>query len=199
MRVSCPRNSLPTSAKRFAAQVRWYSTPRLGRVTPVLLAGRPGTGKTAYGQWLAQERGFVHIETDTDWRDWLPLLSGPDVNHARAAFNKACSLGPKVIIEWGFPLQYLPCVRRLRNVGFDCWWFDGDEPTARSYYLERRSGSLAALPPYELQTAAIEANWAALERFYKLHIIKTVPGGSRHMPFEMIGSLMFPAHAARAD
>jgi hypothetical protein len=108
-------------------------------------SGRPGAGKTAFGNWLAAERGFVHVDTDSDWNVLGSLAGVQRAETATAACNRARDLGRNVVIEWGFKVAHLDRVRLLRGAGFDAWWLDGDEAAARQGYIRRRcSGRSAA-------------------------------------------------------
>jgi broad-specificity NMP kinase len=65
----------------------------------VLLSGRPGAGKTAFGSWLAVQRGFVHIETDAEWSKWGSLVCVQSLEAAVATRNLARALGPATSFE----------------------------------------------------------------------------------------------------
>ena len=80
-------------------------------MTLVLLSGRPGAGKTAFGSWLAAQRGFVYVETDGEWSKWGPLVCVQSLEATVATSNLARALGPNVVIEWGFRVALLGCVR----------------------------------------------------------------------------------------
>ena len=151
----------------------------------VLLSGRPGAGKTASGGWLAERQGFIHVETDAEWSTWGPLVCAQNLEAALATLIRARSLGPNVIIEWGFKVALLGSVRQLRSAGFGAWWFDGDEVGARQGYIMRRGASPSVME--EIQAASPE-----LEPFYGDHIIRTVKVGPTYLPFEEIASTMFP-------
>jgi hypothetical protein len=163
-------------------------------MTHLLLSGRPGAGKTAVGNWLAEKHGFRHIETDEVGLGVVQeLLEGVQTRQ---------SLGEKVVLEWGFPPSDLPAVRRLRDVaGFDAWWLDGDEPTCHQRYLIARkhlsSAQLAdAEKRYQAQVRAIELAQVEFASFYGGdHIIDTVtsgPTGLEYCTCAQIVSIMLP-------
>jgi hypothetical protein len=158
----------------------------------VLLSGRPGAGKTAFAKWLAAERGFIHVDTDSDWNTLGSLVAAQSAEAATEAFNRARDLGPNVVIEWGFRLEYFDCVRLLRAAGFDTWWFDGDEPAARHGYISRHGDSPQSMALYWAQVARIQAAWPDLKSFYGDHVVRTVTSGPTYMPYADIGSTMFP-------
>jgi hypothetical protein len=102
------------------------------------------------------------------------------------------NLGPNVIIEWGFKVALLGCVRQLRAAGFDAWWLDGEEAAARQGYISRKGYSPSVMAAYRVQVEEIRAAWPRLERFYGDHVIRTVTFGPTYKPFDEIASIMFP-------
>lgn len=160
----------------------------------ILLSGVPGSGKTEFCRWLASERGYVYIETDAQWSTWGPLLCVQNMREATNARNQARALSPDVIIEWGFRVDLLDCVRRLRVVGFDTWWFDGDESAARQGYVMRRGKTPDVMNAYGIQVQAIQAARVKLERFYEGRIVRTVTAGPTYVPAEQIALEMFGDH-----
>ena len=134
----------------------------------ILLSGRPGAGKRETGRWLATEHCYVHVETDVEWATWGQALCTADIlAGATTVRNRARVLGPDVVIEWGFRVKLLPCVRQLRMVGFETWWLDGDEGAARQVYLQRRGTSADVIQAYEAQVQSIEAARRRLDSFYE--------------------------------
>lgn len=158
----------------------------------VLLSGRPGAGKTAFASWLAVRRGFVYVETDAEWSSWGPRVCVQSLEAAVVTHNLAQTLGPNVVIEWGFKVALLGCVHLLRAAGFDAWWLDGDEAATRQGYISRRGSSPNVMAAYKAQVGEIGAAWPKLERFYGDHVIRTVTAGPTYKPFDEIASIMFP-------
>ena len=152
----------------------------------LLISSRPGAGKTAFGQWLRETLSFEFIETDRNGH-WLDALCGAN-NELTAArvFDQAAALAPKVVIEWGFPVRFLVCVRELDNAGFDTWWFDGDRDALRTSYIRCKGASQAAVAAYEAQTTGIDGALSELATFYGDRVINTVMPGPTYLPFDDI-------------
>src|SRR5438270_13699008 len=124
----------------------------------VLLSGRPGAGKSEYAAWLAEWHGFVQVETDEEWPVWGSLLCDDRLATAYAVERKARALGENVIVEWGFRVQLLGRMKQLRDVGFDTWWFDGDEAACRAGYIRRRGSEPDTMRAYWAQVNGIQAH-----------------------------------------
>lgn len=151
----------------------------------LLLSGRPGAGKSELGAWMAREFGFVHVDTDNEWASWGGAVCAESLQAAVATRNRARSLGPDVVIEWGFRPTLLKCVRYLRSAGFVPWWLDGDEPAARQAYITRRGSSPAVMAAYQVQVDAIQAAWPELQAFYGDHVVTTLTTGRTFVPLEV--------------
>lgn len=143
----------------------------------LLISGHPGAGKTHFCRWLRAERGYVHVETDAS--NQLGNLAVQDDEQARRVRDAAASLGQDVAVEWGYPPELLPSVRLLKAAGFEPWWFDADEPTARTRWQQVRPG--ADLAQYRAQVDGIARAWPSLAEFYGDHVIRTVLPGARVM------------------
>lgn len=157
----------------------------------VLLSGRPGAGKTKYAGWLAEQRGFRHVETDGEWSAWGPLLCQDGQASALEVERTARGIGRNVVVEWGFRVELLSRVGQLRDVGFDAWWFDGDEAAARAGYVRRRGSTPEMMTAYWMQVNAIRARAAEIHQFYGDHSIDVVTPGPVYKPCEDIYSVMF--------
>ena len=141
----------------------------------LLISGHPGAGKTHFCEWLKAEKSYVHVDVDVSSQ--LGNLDVQDSAQARQVLDAAVSISRDVAVEWGYPPELLPSVRLLKSAGFEPWWFDADEPTARLLWQERRPGADLAI--YRSQLDRIAAAWPALAEFYSDHVIRTVnPGPS---------------------
>ena len=155
--------------------------------TLLLISGHPGAGKTHFCEWLTAERGYAHVESDV--AQTLGNLAVENAVEAQAVRDAAMSQGGNVVIEWGFLPNLLPSVRLLRYVGFDAWWFDADEPTARRLWQQRRPR--AELRSYLDQVERIRSAWPALAKCYRERIIRTVDSGPQFLGCDRIAERIF--------
>jgi len=98
----------------------------------LLIAGLPGAGKSHFCRWLAAECEFAYIETDSD--PVIDALAARNLRVVVAAASELKDRGPNVALEWGFRPTFLPQVRAVVDIGFDPWWFGGNEAAARRSY-----------------------------------------------------------------
>src|SRR5947209_2760152 len=106
-----------------------------------LLSGIPATGKTTFGAWLEQQRGFLHLDVEEDGLEkanvrieWDELCKCLCADRLMLSLNK---VNRPLVLDWGFPVSALPIVRKLKAAGFETWWFDGDIKRARERFVGR--------------------------------------------------------------
>lgn len=146
----------------------------------LLLSGLPGTGKSHYGKWLADEHGYVQWETEAHWDRWGALMAdGPSIRTATSACNVVRALGADVVVEWGFVPADLPFVRVLGKVGLELWWFSGDEAAARQSW-QTRPVPLDDIV-FDNQLDRIHDAWSKIEPVYRDNIIETVMPGPTYL------------------
>ena len=94
------------------------------------------------------------------------------------------SLGPDVVVEWGFLPIFANRIRQLATVGIEHWWFRADEPLAHEQYLQRDG---AVLPDnYRVQVEQIESNWPVIERAFRGRILDVLTSDGTRMPNDAI-------------
>ena len=150
----------------------------------LLISGQPGAGKSTFCRWLAEEHGYIHVETDVDWGTWGPFLTAEDLASARQVRNKIRGLGPDVAFEWGFSPELLPRVRQLSMMGLQKWWFRADEPRARLQYEEREGD--VSMTAYVVQSAKIVEHWPRIATTYKDRILDVLNADGTRMAQEEI-------------
>lgn len=119
----------------------------------ILIAGVPASGKSSFGRWLADTKGFVHVDmglgdsTQYRWgwnglrNEWNAFCDGSDRDRL---ITQLKSQTASVVLNWGFPARMLPVVSALKASGVSLWWFDGDRAVARRRFKERARQQLAA-------------------------------------------------------
>jgi len=158
----------------------------------ILISGVPASGKTTFGNWLAKNRGFLHLNMEA-WDDtehhriWLKHYQTN-----MPAFLKAI-MPPtaRVVFTWGFPLQYFSIVSGLKDAGVIPWWFDADHVAARRDWLHREQGRGENI--VDMQLAALRnADWQ-IRSFYGKNILRTLDHkGRRLTPEQIAGKLQIP-------
>ena len=148
----------------------------------LLLSGIPATGKSTFGRWLATEHGYLHIDIEKPGRHqelsltsaWDACLPSGDVSDLIREFRL---LSPKVILDWGFPPEWLNIVSGLKRGGADIWWFDGDRAKTREEFIKRRTVAVADL---DLQMYKIERWWQDIIALFGRNRIDVIaPTGQR--------------------
>jgi predicted ATPase len=101
----------------------------------LLIAGVPGSGKTTIGDYLRDERGYLHVDMEaliqsaapgTGWTSILASLAERRRSH------------PDMVLTWGFiPSQDDEVVRALQRAGHRLVWLDGNREAARRVFLQR--------------------------------------------------------------
>jgi adenylate kinase family enzyme len=103
----------------------------------LLLTGIPGTGKTTMGCYLKDRYGFMHwdFEHSSNWPSQVKsaqLRSPDDFVRSLRAF------GDLHTITWGFmPVVSDPYIHRLKQLGAEMIWFDGNRKAAREAFNRR--------------------------------------------------------------
>jgi hypothetical protein len=102
----------------------------------ILLTGIPGTGKTTIGGYLADHRGFRHLDFEDGIS--LPRMVGHGEVDLREQVAALKQQGIDVVVSWGFvPDLQLVVVKLMRRLGFDWVWLEGDRDAARRAFLAR--------------------------------------------------------------
>jgi hypothetical protein len=119
----------------------------------ILIAGVSATGKSRFGQWLADTKRFLHVDMELpdaepySWgwnglrKEWNTFCDGSDRD---ALIREMKGRSAPVVLNWGFPPWMLPVVSALKASGISLWWFDGDRVVARKVFEGRARQRLSA-------------------------------------------------------
>lgn len=156
----------------------------------ILVSGVPATGKSTFGRWLAENRGFVHIDVENGgfdryrlaqaWAQAVGLAPEPLVDGLR-------SIGQPAVVDWGYPPSCLPIVRALHAAGLKAWWFDGAPAAARHHFIQRGNVSVQDL---DAQIAAIQSSWNLLQAFYGERVVETVRVDGTFRPWDEVSEIL---------
>jgi len=161
------------------------------------VCGIPGFLKTIYSNWLAQQKGFNHLDFDE-------LLSGRGsprqleliglLKTSPKGFVHKLSRRGRTVIDWGFPPVNIALVRALQERGISVWWFDGDREAALQSFTARGTVSLDA---FRIQMDAIEEAWNQIKEIIGNRIINAVTAGPTYLASEKIFVEMYAAELGR--
>lgn len=158
----------------------------------VFIAGLPGTGKTTFGDWLQEKKGYFHLDMESRLRNIQPLYSqwkkaaeGGGFEHFALEMN---ALGEKVVMTWGFPPHAIGLAEGIRNLGVSCWWFDAPRGLARKNWLAREGHSDDTY--FQAQCADIEAAQNKIEELFHPNIFKVINDDGRFLAPETIARRM---------
>ena len=157
----------------------------------LLLSGIPASGKSTYGQWLADNKGFLFLDAENegslDGVGLRPLWNSMfSPGAAVVPFVQALrQLGQPIALDWGFPPACLPVIEALKHAGFEIWWFDGDRAAARQSFITRNTVPIGC---FDLQIQNIDKYWRDIKRVFGDHVIETIAAGSSYLDHRQIRS-----------
>jgi hypothetical protein len=93
------------------------------------------------------------------------------------------ALGNRVVWDWGFPPERIEGVRKLKQAGFQVWWFDADHAAARKAFIARGTVSVECL---DIQMPKIVQAWPNIRDVFQPSIVETLGAdGLRKSPEEI--------------
>ena len=165
------------------------------RIPIILISGIPACGKSTYGTWLEQKKGFVHLDVEKNegavlrstglQASWDAMFT---TGSAAVFVDDLKELKQPIVLDWGFPPRYIEIVAALKTTRMELWWFDGDRMAAREAFLQRGTLSAAA---FKMQMESIDDAWCDIRRLFGSRIVQTVSAGPDFLAPESIFALMF--------
>lgn len=131
----------------------------------IFIAGTPGVGKTCFGDWLRDTKGYIHVDMEkfSDsglQKKWDKCFKSKDI---RPFVNEIMKMNRPVVMTWGFPPDHLSIIYQFRDLGIECIWFDAPEMLARDSFLHRNTVSEAE---FDSQMGAIRKHQKDLLAFF---------------------------------
>lgn len=141
----------------------------------LFISGIPGCGKSSFGRWLEDRKGYAHIDMEHDGLDrygfrsaWESFYSNQDPTGFLALLEKN---DRPLALDWGFPPGQFPVVQRIKDIGVKLIWFDGDRLSARNLF---KGGNSISVEQFDKQFAAISEYWGRIEDIFGNNIIKVI-------------------------
>lgn len=107
----------------------------------LFLTGWPACGLAEFGAWLAEHRGFQHLDLDDDDPEHRDLRSAWDQHLPASAPRLIRTLharGDRWVITGERPADHLPCLGALREAGVSVWFLQPQlEGHSRQRWLAR--------------------------------------------------------------
>jgi len=159
----------------------------LGEMRTVLISGIPATGKTCFGNWLARNHGFLHVDLENS-----PQLPDPLRTQPLAFIDQARTGRSDMVVTWGFPPwpAHMAKVRELRAAGLVAWWFDGDRSAAFENF-QLRADHPGTASDWARQLWLIEKVWSEIADFYGDRRIDVIGPGPSYLDPGKIFARMF--------
>jgi hypothetical protein len=159
----------------------------------IFLCGIPSSGKSTFGKWLQERKGFLHLDVQNpsteDELTWAKRFFKIHSPNAAASFaEELLRLERPVVLDWGFPPHCLDLARALKGAGLKPWWLDGDRAAARRPFVDR---GWMALKKLDFQLTQLEQHWTEIMALVGANVIATIDPLGDFLPEETIYQRMF--------
>jgi hypothetical protein len=159
----------------------------------LLISGVPCTGKTLLGSYLAEERGYIHIDAERDngadfdrvgiHRAWDEFLT---TGRGRVFVDAAARIGKPIVLNWGMPMNFLPIVPALQAGGVEAWWLCADRASARIAFNEREKKKpereRIPLGCFDAQMDEIEGHWPQIQEIFGKNMLQGLRSDGSQRP-----------------
>jgi hypothetical protein len=168
----------------------------------LLICGLPASGKTAFGNWLRDTCGFLHIDLERSDclaanelpRFWARRIWELDPPAVHAFIHHLLTLDRPTVMTWGFSVDCLPLVQAMASAGAVPWWFEADRLAARRSFASRQTIIRDGLPQpgvpdpaaFDRQFGALAAHWEAIAPIFDTRVLRTLAPDGVYLPPETI-------------
>lgn len=175
----------------------------MSQLPPVLLiCGMPASGKTTFGNWLRDTRGWLHL--DLELADCLTANNLPsfwsrriwelDPPGLQSFIRHLRTLDRSTVMTWGFHIDCLPLIQTMADAGVVPWWFEVDRLAARQQFSARQLIIRDGLPQtgtpdpaaFDRQFGVLAAHWAELTPIFADRVVRTLAPDRVYLTPEMI-------------
>ena len=185
------------------------------QVHTLLITGMPASGKTSFGDWLRDNRGYVHADLDAAdclktaglppfWTE-KERISSLDSGRLREFVRHLRTLSKPSVLTWTFPTDLVDFGREMTSFGIVAWWFEADRLASRQRYASRstilRNGVYSRgksdTTLFDRYVGAVSSNWARIAPIFGERIIRTLGADGRFVdPVSICDRLQAAAKAA---
>ena len=163
----------------------------------ILICGMPASGKTSFGDWLRDNRGYVHADLDAAnclksaglppfWTE-KERIANLDSGRLREFVRHLRTVGKPSVLTWTFPTDMVDFGREMTSFGVVAWWFEADRLAARQRYAARntvlRNGVYSKGKPdttlFDRYVGSVASNWARIAPIFGDRIIRTLGADGR--------------------
>ena len=146
----------------------------------LLICGVPGAGKSTFCDWLVESLGYHRVDVDTNSDPAICGLLVPTAAGAEQLMVALVACQP-VVLDWGFPVIFLPLVDALMKLGVSGWWFDGDRKSTNARYQRAKGSGPSSESLLLKQLGAISSVWPDIQAAFKGRTIDVLTqlGGDR--------------------
>lgn len=152
-----------------------------------VISGLPACGKTTYGDWLRDNRGFTHVDIETlpNRRKMFNHFRNGQILLGVAMLPVDIPSHDRIVFTWGYPPgpKWRNVIAFLRDThGFRPWWFTGPRHIAGEAWIarERRVHQLSDIAAddhfkaFTAQADLIQLQQVATAKFYGGSILQTL-------------------------
>ena len=155
----------------------------------ILIAGTPGTGKSAYATHLQERHGYHYVEADNEMTqsdEFITEIHPPKSDYVSERGSKH----GRFVLEFGFPPQqaFLQDILSLKSQGARLVWFSANVELAQQHFSKAKGADSNKMEAFHVQTNAIKSMGLPTLDF----IVVEMFHGTRHLSNREVDALIAP-------